>query len=618
MTLLSPRTWLAGCGLPEAWCGQSAWRVLDTRFGHGSRFLACWQAWRADPNRPRMLHYVAMSSTAFSTDALLAGIAVDAELGAPAHALAQQCWGLLPGFHRLSFDQGQVLLTLCIGEIAPLLREIQFVADTLMLDATAPTGPHWENWTAKALARHARRGTRVALADEGSGLQASLSSCGFTWPQATDAPSALRGGEFNPHWQQKTSRAPWRAPPAAPADCIVIGAGLAGASVAASLARRGWQVQVIDQAAGPAAGASGLPAGLLSPHVSSDDCVLSRLSRSGVRQTAQAARVLLRHGQDWASSGVLEHRIDGSAGLGEGWPPPGQDWSRQALAELAAPAWQADVAHSDHLLWHPCAAWIKPVELVRAWLAQPGVRFRGDTRVSALRRGATGWTLLDGNDQVIGAAQRVVLANADGALPLLQNSARLEPDLAAAARGLPAVHGVRGQVSWAHHAAQDPSLFPDVPVNGSGSLIPRVPWQGGQAWFVGSSYQPDTQAEWPAVKNHLANLGRLRKLLPALGQALAARFEPGRLEAWRATRCVTADRLPMVGPLYDDQNASLWICAGMGSRGLSYSVLCAELLAARWGAEPLPLEASLANALEARRRPVKIGTDSSPPVQSAT
>ena len=174
-----------------------------------------------------MLHYVALSSAPFSADALLAGIAASPELGAPAHALAQQCYGLLPGFHRLSFDQGRVLLTLCIGEIAPLLRELQFVADALMLDATDPTGPPWDSWTAKALARHGRRGTRVTLADGGSGFQASLSSCGFTWPQATNAPLALRCGEFNPHWQQKTSRAPWREPPAAPADCIVIGAGLA-------------------------------------------------------------------------------------------------------------------------------------------------------------------------------------------------------------------------------------------------------------------------------------------------------------------------------------------------------------------------------------------------------
>jgi tRNA 5-methylaminomethyl-2-thiouridine biosynthesis bifunctional protein len=115
--------------------------------------------------------------------------------------------------------------------------------------------------------------------------------------------------------------------------------------------------------------------------------------------------------------------------------------------------------------------------------------------------------------------------------------------------------------------------------------------------------------EWPIEKNHLANLGRLCKLLPALGQALATRFECGQLEAWRGTRCVTADRLPMVGPLIDDPDASLWICAGLGSRGLSYSMLCAELLAARWGAEPLSVEASLAGALEARRRPAPARAD---------
>ncbi|MEY3144732.1 MAG: hypothetical protein RL342_403, partial [Pseudomonadota bacterium] len=39
----------------------------------------------------------------------------------------------------------------------------------------------------------------------------------------------------------------------------------------------------------------------------------------------------------------------------------------------------------------------------------------------------------------------------------------------------------------------------------------------------------------------------------------------------------------------------------MGSRGLMFSVLCAELLAAMWGGEPLPVEARLASQLEALR-----------------
>jgi tRNA 5-methylaminomethyl-2-thiouridine biosynthesis bifunctional protein len=39
----------------------------------------------------------------------------------------------------------------------------------------------------------------------------------------------------------------------------------------------------------------------------------------------------------------------------------------------------------------------------------------------------------------------------------------------------------------------------------------------------------------------------------------------------------------------------------MGSRGLSFSALCAELLAARLGAEPLPVEFSLSRSLDVNR-----------------
>jgi tRNA 5-methylaminomethyl-2-thiouridine biosynthesis bifunctional protein len=39
----------------------------------------------------------------------------------------------------------------------------------------------------------------------------------------------------------------------------------------------------------------------------------------------------------------------------------------------------------------------------------------------------------------------------------------------------------------------------------------------------------------------------------------------------------------------------------LGSRGLSFAALCAELLAAQWHAEPLPLPATLAKALGTQR-----------------
>jgi len=42
------------------------------------------------------------------------------------------------------------------------------------------------------------------------------------------------------------------------------------------------------------------------------------------------------------------------------------------------------------------------------------------------------------------------------------------------------------------------------------------------------------------------------------------------------------------------------MCTGMGSRGLSFAALCAELLAAQLHGEPLPVDNQLAKAMGAK------------------
>ncbi|MDO8451033.1 MAG: FAD-dependent oxidoreductase [Rhodoferax sp.] len=572
---------LQACGLPQAWGQQSAWRVLDTRFDRGLHFLTTWQAWRNDPRKPRLLHYVSLTSAPPPLEELLACATSFPALADVAQELAPQWFGLAPGVHRLTLDGGHVLLTLCVGDLTAMLRQQQFVADSIYLAPDGPardSGPPWTVWTVKALARCCRRGTRLVAMADASDLRADLTQCGFELQASQTDPltgpaGALLGGQFNPRWTIKNTRDAAPARPVEVGTCAVIGAGLAGASVAAALARRGWQVRVLDQANEPAAGASGLPVGLVVPHVSADDCALSRLSRSGVRLMLYQARSLLRQGQDWDATGTLQRQLDGAADLPD--------------------------------IWHKDAAWLKPARLVDAWLAQPGITFQGGARVSTLRRSGDQWELLDELGQVLARADRVVLANANGALPLLETLQATLPALGVRVDQLPAMHGVRGQLSWALHQGEPDAAFPLFPVNGAGSVIPAVPVDGdshaGLAWFVGSSYQPDNKPESPDEKNHAANFGRLQKLIPALSQALAKQFAAGAINAWKNTRCVTADRLPVVGPLYRTDNPTLWICAGMGSRGLSFSVLCAELLAARWGAEPLPVDAGLAQSLNALR-----------------
>lgn len=625
MTAGSAVSWLQGRGLPQAWGEQTSWRILDTRFDHGHRFLSTWRAWKDDPQRPRMLHYVSLTSGPVLATELLACAAHFPELRALTSELATQWFGLLPGFHRLTLDGGKVLLTLCVGDLTPMLRAQQFVADSVYLDTqgsdSTATSP-WNIWAVKAVARCCRRGTRLAVTAAAPDLRADLAQCGFELDcDGAHAPGGGSSepllGQFNPRWTIRNLRTPSTGLAPEPGTCAVIGAGLAGASVAAALARRGWQVRVLDEHEAPAGGASGLPVGLVMPHVSADDCALSRLSRSGVRLMLHQARALLQQGRDWDMTGTLEHRVDGSPGLPAGWTAPGVDWSQVATPDAltqkmaGAAAWAAGIPATQPAIWHTQAAWLKPAQLVRAWLAQPGITFQGGVRVQALRQHGDQWDVLDALGHVLARADRVVFANACGAKPLLEHLQTALPARGIRVEQLPAMHGVRGQLSWAMHldspgaAATPPPPFPPFPVNGAGSVVPGVPFTYGShpglAWFIGSSYQPDHLAQSPDDKNHAANLARLNQLLPALGLALTPQFVDGAIHAWKNTRCVTADRLPAVGPLCHGDNPTLWICAGMGSRGLSFSVLCAELLAARWGAEPLPLDAGLAQALNALR-----------------
>ncbi len=185
---------------------------------------------------------------------------------------------------------------------------------------------------------------------------------------------------------------------------LVVGAGLAGSAVAHSLALRGWQVTVLGAGGTPADGASGLPAGLFCPHVSPDDSVLSRLSRSGVRMTLQRLRDVCQEGADWAPSGVLEHCTDGGTGLPASWATgPGAQWSHAPSAEqLHTAGLPADTV----ACWHAQAGWVvRPAQLVQPSCNTCASNSSAMPQVARLHTSADGrWEALDADGQVLAQA----------------------------------------------------------------------------------------------------------------------------------------------------------------------------------------------------------------------
>jgi tRNA 5-methylaminomethyl-2-thiouridine biosynthesis bifunctional protein len=598
----------------QLWQGQVAWRILDTDFATGHGFFEAWHEWQQDSHRPRVLHYVALCEVACAVSDLEPIAHCNPELAHLIGELAVNWWGLRPGFHRFSLDHGRVLLTLCVGSMLPMLKAQQFEADYVVLhrpsanDATLP-------WLIKGLSRCCRRGTLVGVTSDtkfeqlacNEELSQALTRSGFQLvPHSSCHVETKVGGHdqlwrLDPPWEIKKNRSSSPVALVPPGKCVVIGAGLAGASVAAALARRGWQVQVLDQADAPSEGASGLPVGLVVPHVSRDDCVLSRLSRAGVRMMLQQAQTHLRLAQDWAPSGVLERQIDGEPQLPAQWPTAAETWSR-GMPDAGSVSTNCSVGPG---LWHPHGAWIKPAELVKAWLEQHGITFRSGAKVAALRHQGGEWKVLDAANACIASGDQVVLANASGAFKLLSELQQTSHTIDGLRPNLLKIQEMRGLLTWSGDSDVEPSTkyqsFPAFPVNGSASLIPAIPVARGTAWFMGSSYQDATEPERSDADNHAINLAHLKQLLPELADSLSPAFESGRVNAWKGVRCVTADRLPVVGPLQVNGQSGLWMCAGMGSRGLSFSVMCAELLAARLGGEPLPVEAKLADTLSGMR-----------------
>jgi tRNA 5-methylaminomethyl-2-thiouridine biosynthesis bifunctional protein len=281
---------------------------------------------------------------------------------------------------------------------------------------------------------------------------------------------------------------------------------------------------------------------------------------------------------EWDDTGVLEWRGADHRGL----PALGEElavWSREASD---AQKLSAGIPASDAAWWHENAAWIEPAALVRLWLRERGVQFRGGHAVARIERDGVRWRIEGDAGQRLAEAGLVVVAAALGSHALLGDR-------------LP-MHAVGGQVSWAPREDGTHAL-PPFPINGNGHFIPHVPLVDRGAWITGSSYRrgdPD-----PAIRDEdtLANVERVRKVLPRAAIAMDEAMHRDALRSWTGVRCASADRRPLVGEL----EPGLWISTAMGSRGLTFAALCAELLAARLHAEPMPLEARLAQALDAGR-----------------
>ena len=186
---------LQGCGLLAGdmaahplWASQAQWHILETGLGLGLNFLATWQAWAADAQRPSKLIFSSVEAYPVGSADITLG-AADFPALAPYAAELAAAWQPQPGLNRWQFAAGAVELHLYIGDVAAMLPQLQTrilaqkipPADSVFLDGFNPksNADMWALPCLQNIAACARAEAQLASWTVAASVRDNLSQAGF-------------------------------------------------------------------------------------------------------------------------------------------------------------------------------------------------------------------------------------------------------------------------------------------------------------------------------------------------------------------------------------------------------------------------------------------------------
>mgnify|MGYP006272899519 CR=1 FL=1 len=575
---------LAGIDAPAVWRGRRRFVIGETGFGTGLNFLMTWDLWRrtAPGDRPHRLHMVSVEGRPLPRPALERALRPFHGLAPLAAQLVHQWPPPEPGFHRRTFEAGQVALTVLFGPVQHMLQQLEARIDAWYLDGFAPAAnpAMWQSDVLAEITRLSRPGARLATYTAAGQVRRGLAALGWT-PRKQPGFGAKRD-----RLEARLERAvdpvptyagrPWCAPPAAeagPDPVIVIGHGVAAQSLCESLRAEGAPAVMI----GAGDPASAVPAGVIAPRLSLGDDAAARLAaRSFLHVTAQA-------------------ESDGAAGLVSLASAERHDrlvrryaWGDRHLQPLSADQ-ASDLAGAET----PSPGFF----LARGGAA--GARLARPDRAQQARAIDAvdgGWRVTLDSGEVLDAAVVVLAGGADDylcptPLPVRRRAGRI----------------VR---------LDAPPTLPKRPLSYGGYAIPDT----GRLW-LGSTFdaEPQNAEATPAL------LDKLSAAFPDLAAALAGQSAAAQ---WSGVRVTTPDHLPLCGPLFDPAQVArayaplardatdpdvpplaplpgLYILSGLAARGFQVAPLTGDLLAAQITGAPWPLERHMAEAMHPVRFAIK-------------
>lgn len=555
-------------GLPERFAAppEGSFRIAEMGFGSGLNFLLTAQLWRKTAPAAARLTYISIEKHPIPITDLKRIFAFWPELQEYAAPLLEQYPPLIEGFHHLHFLKERIHLMLLFGDVADRLHELTGRFDAWYLDGFSPAKnpAMWEGKLFPLIAARTQPGGTLSTFSAAGSVRRGLESAGFSVEK-------IDGFGVKRDMTVATMKAPSPSKERGNHRSItVLGAGIAGASVAFALAQKGYHVTIIDRQPAPAQETSGNPVSIACQKMTVAASAAGTFNQCGFFYTRSLVTALKL--PSWTPCGVIH--LDLSA----------EDAERHQ--KLAAQGENSGHLQYDKGLYQPLAGFLSPPELCRALLSHPNITTQYSTPVSSLRE-------IDSDIVIIALGHASKDFEETKWLPL---------------------QSLRGQLTFLKPTPQSEKI--SRVVCHEGYITPPV----GGIQYIGATFQRE-EPDVPALRHedHLENMGKLDSNIPGLG------FSGTDILGGRAGyRSTTPDSLPVIGacPDYDSfvsawqqwppykrevtfkfssEGSGVYLSTGFGSHGVSATTLAGEMIACLISGDPLPVPQSLMASLAPER-----------------
>ncbi len=582
--------------------------IAELGFGFALNFLNTWQSWLAFKSRAPhcrlRLHYVAFEKHPVRHADLARMHALWPEFAEYSTTLLRHYPDHSAGCHRLLLAEN-VILDLHYGEALDSLRRLatgrRFHADCWYADGFNPkSNPAlWQNDLFALLAKCSDQGSTLSSYSVAGTVRRALQEAGF------DVRKTPGFGQKR-HMLSASLAAPGANPAAAPGAArlhknspvhstrsvpeskhiSIIGAGLAGCTLAHSLATRGWQVTVLEAQEAPALGASGSGQLNLRCQFLAESQPLTRFYLHAFLFARRQFAALPNNERFWFPSGLVQ--LDSSL-------KPGNEPAKVAAykskllklyerailesADAETLSELAGIAVHQEGLYLPLGGWIEPTALLQAYLQHPAIELRCSQRIAGFTHSAAGWHYYDETQRELGCSPVLALCTGAGIQQWQQT------------RSLP-LQALRGQTT----RIRDDSLAAKVRtvLCGKRTLFPALDGQQ----IVAASYHRH-------AANALRNVDDDEENLRLLSEDLAPHTVD--MSQYREStvgiRYNSIDHAPLIGampnltPARPPSGAAqieflpdLYVNTAHSSSGLATCPLAGEHLASLINGDPVPLD----------------------------